>query len=94
MDTCGCILTRGLVEGVAAQSKRDAAPVAAEAAAVEEPALRADALQHVHPLATEVALLTVHRLPVHTGLRLWGEYWGETWHGGDGGLRRLWGNED
>lgn len=64
--TCGCFLTSGLVEGVAAQPEGDAAPVAAEAAAVEEPALRADALQHVDPLATEVALLTVHRLPVDT----------------------------
>lgn len=54
------------MEGVAAQPESDAAPVAAEAAAVEEPALRADALQHVDPLATEVALLTVHRLPVDT----------------------------
>lgn len=63
---CGCVLTRGLVKGVAAQPERDAAPVAAEAAAVEEPALGADALQHVDPLAAEVALLAVHRLPVDT----------------------------
>lgn len=63
---CGCVLTRGLVKGVAAQSERDAALVAAEAAAVEEPALGADALQHVDPLAAEVALLAVHRLPVDT----------------------------
>lgn len=61
-----CILTCGLVEGVSAQPERDAAPVAAEAAAVEEPALGANALQHIDPLATEVALLTVHGLPVHT----------------------------
>lgn len=61
---CGCVLTRGLVKGVAAQSECDAAPVAVEAAAVEELALGADALQQVDPLAAEVALLAVHRLPV------------------------------
>lgn len=70
---CACVLTRGLVKGVAAQSERDAALVAAEAAAVEEPALGADPLQHVDPLAAEVALLAVHRLPVDTRFSLRGE---------------------
>lgn len=60
------ILTCGLVKGVAAQSECDAAAVAAEAAAVKEPALGADPLQHIDPLTAKVALLAVHRLPVHT----------------------------
>lgn len=48
-----------MIEGVSSQSERDAAPVAGEAAPVEELALGADALQHVDPLTAEVTLLTV-----------------------------------
>lgn len=53
------VLTCRLVEGVSSQSERDAALVAGEAAAMEELALRADALQRVDPLITEVTLLAV-----------------------------------
>lgn len=53
------VLTCRLVEGVSSQSERDAALVAGEAAAMEELALRADALQRVDPLVTEVTLLAV-----------------------------------
>lgn len=43
------------VEGVAPQTKGAAADVAAEALAVEEAALGAQPLHHVHPLAAKVA---------------------------------------
>lgn len=68
---CGCVLTCVLVKGVPSQSECDAALVTVEAAAMEEPSLSTDALQHIDPLTTEVALLAVHRQRVGTRLRLW-----------------------
>lgn len=53
------VLTRVLAEGVAPQSQGGATLMAGEAAPVEELALSADPLQHIDPLAAEVALLTV-----------------------------------
>lgn len=56
------------VEGVASQTKGAVAHVTAEAAAVEEEALGAEPLHHVHPPGAEVAdvaaaeLLTSHTL--------------------------------
>lgn len=61
--------TCGVIEGVSSQPERDAAPMAREAAPVEELALGADALQHVDPLAAEVTLLAVLLTPQVLWLR-------------------------
>lgn len=60
--------------------------MARETAPVEELGLGADALQHVDPLAAEVALLTVGHQTLGPG-RL---FRGGRWHRGElGGRRRL-----
>lgn len=88
-DKRGCVLTCGLVKGVPSQSECDAALVTVEAAAMEEPSLSTDALQHIDPQTTEVALLAVHRLHVGTRLRLWSSCRCRTQHRGHRRLRRL-----
>lgn len=59
------------MKGVAPQSEGDAAPLAGKAAAMEELALCADALEHVDPLTTEVTFLAVcqQRADIRLGLR-------------------------
>lgn len=64
------VLTCGLVKGVSSESESDGAPMAGEAAAMEELALGTDALQHVDPLSTEVTLLAVSHRHTSTRLRL------------------------
>lgn len=77
------------MEGVASQSERGATLMARETAAVEEPALGADALQHVDPPAAEVTLLAVGHQKFWPRSRLRDGCWHRGELGGRGRLRRL-----